>query len=118
MANSKQQERELSFSYREALRSARESRGYTREQIAARADITERYLAALEVEQRKPGFNVLTKIIHAIGCSADELFYPNRPKGIDTGDHVRRLFIDCSERDQQLILNMIDNMLDIKETGK
>ena len=79
--------RHIDFSFGASLRNAREKRNYRREQIAERAEISPRFLAAIESGRRKPSLDVL----------------------------IRRLVPQCSQRDQELLLALIDKMLDTKE---
>lgn len=61
------------FSFGCSLRCAREKRDYTREQIADRAEISSRFLAAIENDKRKPSLDVLIRLVNAIGASFDEV---------------------------------------------
>ena len=74
MAKKKQQ---TVYSFGSSYRRAREKREYTREQVAERANISPRFLSAI--------------------------------------DRIKRLITQCSRRDQELILGLIDKMLDNKE---
>jgi transcriptional regulator with XRE-family HTH domain len=67
----------------EILKREREKAGYTREQIAERAKIGVRHLAAIENEQRMPSVKVLLRLIRANGISADLIAYPERTS-VDT----------------------------------
>lgn len=67
----------------EILKREREKAGYTREQIAERAKIGVRHLAAIENEQRMPSVKVLLRLIRANGISADLIAYPER-MSVDT----------------------------------
>ena len=48
------------------LRAERERLGYTRDQAAERADITSRYLAAIELGKKIPKADVLVKLIRGM----------------------------------------------------
>ena len=48
------------------LRAERERLGYTRDQAAERADITSRYLAAIELGEKIPKADVLVKLIRGM----------------------------------------------------
>ncbi len=45
------------------LKQERLQRGYTRDQIAERADIGTRYLIAIENDEKKPKFDVLCRLV-------------------------------------------------------
>lgn len=68
--------RHIDFSFGASLRNAREKRNYRREQIAERAEISPRFLAAIESGRRKPSLDVLIRLVNAIGASFDEILAP------------------------------------------
>lgn len=98
-----------------SLRQVRESKGYTREQIAGRAEISPRYLAAIENDNRKPSLDVLVRIVKAIGASFDEVFESSYARAGETAARISRLIPQCGQRDQELVLALIDQMLDKKK---
>lgn len=103
---------ESAVHYGPAIRAVRERMGCTREQLAARAGITPRYLASIESEEKKPSLGCMTKLIHALGCSADEVFYPDKDKVDARAEEVARLFSSCTEHDKELIWVLINKMND------
>ena len=107
--------RHIDFSFGAALRNAREKRNYRREQIAERAEISPRFLAAIESGRRKPSLDVLIRLVNAIGASFDEILAPQMITDSEIVDRIRRLVPQCSQRDQELLLALIDKMLDTKE---
>lgn len=60
------------------LRAERERLGYTRDQAAERADITSRYLAAIELGEKIPKADVLVKLIRGMGASANSVIYASQ----------------------------------------
>ena len=87
----------------------------TKEQIAERAEISPRFLAAIESGRRKPSLDVLIRLVNAIGASFDEILAPQMITDSEIVDRIRRLVPQCSQRDQELLLALIDKMLDTKE---
>ena len=106
------------FSFGSSLRRAREKRDYTREQIADRAEISSRFLAAIENDKRKPSLDVLIRLVNAIGASFDEILAPQMERESEITDRIRRLAPQCSQRDQELLLALIDKMLDTRENKR
>lgn len=97
------------------LKDIRTKKGYTREQLAERASISTRYLSAIENEQREPSYDVLYRLIHSLGISADTIFYPNTDTANNSdAEQVKRLYMECSERDRLIIRALLDSMLDNK----
>ena len=107
--------RHIDFSFGTSLRNAREKRNYKREQIAERAEISPRFLAA--IESGKPSLDVLIRLVNAIGASFDEILAPQTNTDSEIVDRIRRLVPQCSQRDQELLLALIDKMLDTKENN-
>jgi len=103
------------YSFGTSLRRAREKREYTREQIAERAGISPRFVSAIENDRRKPSLDVLMRLVHAIGTSFDEVLMPQTISEEYTADRIKRLITQCSQRDQELVLALIGQMLDSKE---
>jgi transcriptional regulator with XRE-family HTH domain len=98
-----------------SLRQVRESKGYSREQVAGRAEISPRYLAAIENDNRKPSLDVLVRIVYAMGASFDEIFGFIYTRTGETALRICRLTQQCSQRDQELVLALVDQMLDKKK---
>ena len=112
MAKKKQQ---TVYSFGSSYRCAREKREYTREQVAERANISPRFLSAIENDRRKTSLNVLIRLVLAIGASFDEILAPSAVSDEEVTDRIKRLITQCNRRDQELILGLIDKMLDNKE---
>ena len=86
--------------------------GYTRDQIAERADIGIRYLIAIENDEKKPKFDVLARLIRAMGMDSGKLFYPGLVDGEEESARLVRLLQTCSDRDRKLIAAMVDTLVD------
>lgn len=102
------------FSFGCSLRCAREKRDYTREQIADRAEISSRFLSAIENDKRKPSLDVLIRLVNAIGASFDEVLAPQIEQESEIVERIQRLVLQCSHREQELLLALIDKMLDTR----
>lgn len=64
------------------LKEIRQKNGYTREQFSERIGISTRYLSAIENEQREPSYDVLYRIFHGLGISADTVSIRMKAKPI------------------------------------
>ena len=85
------------------IKSARENADITIEALAAKIDISERYIYRIENEQKRPSFNVLLKLIRALAINSDLIFYPDKPcKDTEIGDLTRMLY-NCDERSMEII---------------
>lgn len=88
------------------LKEIRQKNGYTREQFSERIGISTRYLSVIENEQREPSYDVLYRIFHGLGISADTIFYPNKSETDNSNaEQIKRLYLECSERDKKIIKN-------------
>lgn len=97
------------------LKDIRTKRGYTREQLAERVGISTRYLSAIENEQREPSYNVLYHLFHSLGISADTIFYSHTENTNNSdAEQVKRLYMECSERDRLIVRTLLDSLLDHK----
>lgn len=92
------------------LKNIRIENGYTREQLSERAGISTRHLIAIENEMKRPRYEVLYMLIHALGVSADRIFYSSESNR-DDAEQIKNLYLRCSERDQKIIKSLIDCML-------
>lgn len=85
------------------IKSARENADITIEALAAKIDISERYIYRIENEQKRPSFNVLYKLIRALAINSDLIFYPDKPcKDTEIEDLIRMLY-NCDERSMEII---------------
>ena len=84
---------------------------------ARRAALRPYFLAAIESGRRKPSLDVLIRLVNAIGASFDEILAPQTNTDSEIVDRIRRLVPQCSQRDQELLLALIDKMLDNKENN-
>jgi transcriptional regulator with XRE-family HTH domain len=63
-----------------AVKAARIAKGMTQTQLTEVLGITPRYLKAIENSGKKPSYDLLSRIIHELDMSADEVFYPEDVK--------------------------------------
>lgn len=94
------------------IKSARENAGMTIEALAAKIEISERYLYRIENEQKKPSFDILLKLIRALAINSDLIFYPDKPcKDTEAEDLIRMLY-NCDERSMTIIKATVKAALD------
>jgi transcriptional regulator with XRE-family HTH domain len=56
------------------IRSLRNARGWTQQELGSQADINYKFLGEVERGQQNPSFNILTKIAKALEVELPELF--------------------------------------------
>lgn len=85
------------------IKNARLKKELTRKQLAARLNISHRYLISIENEKQKPSYDVLFKIIRELAIVPDLIFYPDKPcKDTEIDDLIRMLY-NCDERSIEII---------------
>lgn len=94
------------------LRAERERLGYTRDQAAERADITSRYLAAIELGEKIPKADVLVKLIRGMGASANTVIYSPQQETDNECERLAHLFLQCTPKERKLVAAMIDTIID------
>jgi transcriptional regulator with XRE-family HTH domain len=108
----KKDEAKITDALGEILKRERLKAGYTREEIAERAGIGVRHLAAIENEQRMPSAEVLCRLIRAIGISADLIVYPetipSEPEDAHETAQLIRLIRICNQRARRAAKAMLE----------
>jgi transcriptional regulator with XRE-family HTH domain len=96
------------------LKTARKTKGFTREQLAEIINITPRYLMSIENENKKPSYDVLFRLVRELGISADTIFYPeNQYTNTEVEQLVRSLYL-CDERELKISTVTIQALIDNK----
>lgn len=95
-----------------AIKEERQRLGYVRETIAERANISPRYLAAIELWEKTPKADVLIRIIKSMGISANRIVYPSQPENDVEYARLAHLIMNCTPLEQKLIAAIIDTIID------
>ena len=77
-------------------RAERERLGYTRDQAAERADITSRYLAAIELGEKNSKGRRTGEAHPGYGASANTVIYASQQEADDECERLARLFLQCT----------------------
>jgi transcriptional regulator with XRE-family HTH domain len=62
----------------QAIKKAREDRGWTREVLAEMMDLAPRYIMSIENKGQHPSFQVFYELITLFDISVDQFFFPQR----------------------------------------
>lgn len=84
------------------LKTARKTKGLTRERLAEIINITPRYLMSIENENKKPSYDVLFRLVRELGISADTIFYPESHHSTTKVEQLIRLIYLCDERELKI----------------
>ncbi|MEA5058986.1 MAG: helix-turn-helix transcriptional regulator [Candidatus Pelethousia sp.] len=68
----------------QAIKEARESRGWTRERLAQEVNLAPRYIMSLENKGQHPSFQVFYELVTLFDISVDQFFFPNNEAEKDT----------------------------------
>ena len=63
----------------QAIKAARESKQWTREQVAEMMDLAPRYIMSIENKGQHPSFQVFYKLITLFDISVDQYLFPDKP---------------------------------------
>lgn len=98
-----------------AIKEERLRLGYVRETIAERANISPRYLAAIELGEKTPKADVFVRIIQAMGVSANKIVYSSQSENEVEYTRLAHLLMNCTPHEQKLIAAIIDTIIDNRE---
>ena len=85
------------------IKTARQEKGLTQENLAEKAGIGLRHMMAIENEGSYPSYGVLYKLIRELGISADSIFYPDKQAANPRIDDIIRMLPNCDQRSIKII---------------
>lgn len=85
------------------IKEARQKADITVEKLAESIGVTERYLYRIENENKKPSFDVLSKLIRKLNILPDSIFYPEKPSKDSEVENLARMLYNCDERSMEII---------------
>lgn len=94
------------------MKAARQRSEMTMETLAAKVDISERYLYRIENEGKKPKFDILLKLIRELSISPDLIFYPEKQSKDSEVENLIRMLYNCDERSMEIIKATVKAVLD------
>jgi len=93
------------------LKAARERAGITIEALADKIDISERYLYRIENEGKKPSYDVLYRLIHELGFSSEQIFYPEKQSENPEIDQLVYMLYKCDRRALEVIKAVVATLI-------
>ena len=103
----------------QAIKEARESRGWTREKVAEMVDLAPLYIMSIENTGQHPSFQKFYELATLFYLSVDEYFYPNT--GAEKTTRRRQLENNLDELDDMDLIIMsatAKGIKEAKETGE
>ena len=92
------------------LRTARNSRGFTLDQLSDRSGYSSRHIANIEKGDVNPSFEVLSNLVKALGVSFNTVFDPADEQMEAEIQEIAGLYRACPEQGRRLILASIRAM--------
>ena len=86
------------------LRTARNSRGFTLDQLSDRSGYSSRHIANIEKGDVNPSFEVLSNLVKALGVSFDTVFDPADEQMEVEIQEIAGLYRACPEQGRRLLL--------------
>ncbi len=86
-----------------AMRSARKNRGFTQERLSDVSGVSVRHIAKIEKGVINPSFDVLEKLITALGTSFDAFYKPETDKEAAELQEIISLYKACPPNGKRLI---------------
>ena len=87
----------------DVIKSARQRTGITMGALAEEVGASERYLYRIENENKKPSFDILFRLIHALDISPDSIFYPEKGSIDNELEYLTRSLYNCDARSMAII---------------
>jgi transcriptional regulator with XRE-family HTH domain len=88
----------------QAIKTARESKEWTREQVAEMVNLAPRYIMSIENTGQHPSFQVFYDLITLFDISVDQYLFPNKPVVQSTQRRQFESLLDsCDEVDLKIL---------------
>jgi len=103
----------------QALKTAREGKGWTREYVAEMLDLAPRYIMSIENTGQHPSFQVFYELITLFDISVDQYLFPDKPVKRRTRRRQLDTMLDGMEESDLIVLTATTKGLqEAKNTGK
>lgn len=86
-----------------AMRNARKSRGFTQERLSDVSGVSVRHIAKIEKGDVNPSFDIMEKLITALGTSFDAFYNPATEKDAAELQEIVCLYKACPANGKRLI---------------
>ena len=103
------QEKNINFG--QIIKHIRVDRGVSRDYLAEKVGISPRYLQTIENKNQLPSFKVLSKLVHELNISLDNIIYPDRNITNDIQAKIIGKIYLCNENSLEIIDSLIDTLL-------
>lgn len=88
----------------QAIKTARKSKGISRNQLADQMHIAPRYIASIENSGQHPSLQIFYELVTLLDVSVDQFFFPNKETDKSTQRrHLESLLDDMSDKGLQIV---------------
>lgn len=84
----------------------------TIDEVAARADITSRYLYRIENEGKIPAFEVMSKLVRVLSIPGDYVFYSQKAVHDPDVEEITHMLYRCDKRSLKIVKAVLRAILD------
>ena len=103
----------------QAIKTAREGKGWTREYVAEMMDLAPRYIMSIENNGQHPSFQVFYELITLFDISVDQYLFPDKPIKRSTRRRQLDTMLDeMGEKDLMIITGTTKAIRETKSTGE
>jgi len=90
------------------IKSARERKGLTQQELAERVECSIRHIQGIENEGSNLGFDILYRIIRELIIPADSIFYPEMTAAETHVEYASHLLLKCEKRDIRAVIALLE----------
>ena len=88
----------------QAIKAARENKGWTREQVAEMVDLAPRYIMSIENKGQHPSFQVFYELITLFDVSVDQYVFPDKPVNRSTRRRQLDSLLDSLDEKELIVI--------------
>lgn len=88
----------------QAIKTAREGKGWTREQVAEMMELAPRYIMSIENKGQHPSFQVFYELIKLFDISVDQYLFPEKPPTQNTQRRQLEGLLDLLDEKDLIVL--------------
>ena len=88
----------------------------TIEEVAGKAEITDRYLYRIENEGKIPKFDVMCRLVSVLAIPGDYIFYPQSQVKDPEMEELVHMLYNCNKRSRKIMKSVLRALLEDQET--
>jgi len=97
------------------IEDARTHLNMTRKELADKLKVTEKHLYAIERQNKKPGFDLLSNLIKELDIPADIIFHPEVKHNPTEMERAVTMLRECTDKEINIITTLIKSLHELIE---